>query len=315
MKRFLQQGAASYRLVDWATQLYALLVGAVILAFHNESVPHWPWLAAAHFLGPVAIHFLILAAAARPQNRLLAFLRAYYPILLYTGFYRETGLLNRMFFDRFLDEWFIRLEGRLFGCQPSLEFMAKLPYRWTAELLYAAYFSYYLMIAGVGLALYLRDRRAFEHFIAVVSILFYFCYATYIALPVAGPRIFHYHIPGLGVPESVRALGEAFPFPGAVRQAVFFKIMAFIYNHFEAVGAAFPSSHIAVAWCTVWFSFRYLRRIRWIHFAAAVLLTLSTVYGRYHYVVDVAGGLATTAALLPLINALYRRWETREADA
>ncbi len=74
---------------------------------------------------------------------------------------------------------------------------------------------------------------------------------------------------------------------------------------FEAPGAAFPSSHVAIAWCTVFFSFKYLRGIRWIHAVLALLLTVSTVYCRYHYAVDVLAGLATALILVPLANRLY----------
>jgi membrane-associated phospholipid phosphatase len=84
--------------------------------------------------------------------------------------------------------------------------------------------------------------------------------------------------------------------------------MAWIYRNLEAPGAAFPSSHVAVATCTLVFSFLYLRRIRWIHLAAVVLLCGSTVYCRYHYTVDVAGGLLAAAILIPIGNRLYYRF-------
>jgi membrane-associated phospholipid phosphatase len=90
-----------------------------------------------------------------------------------------------------------------------------------------------------------------------------------------------------------------------VQAGVFFQLMRWIYRVFEAPGAAFPSSHVAIALCTVFFSFLYLRRIRYIHLVVAVLLCLSTVYCRYHYVVDVLAGLVAAAVLIPLGNWLY----------
>ena len=84
--------------------------------------------------------------------------------------------------------------------------------------------------------------------------------------------------------------------------------MAFIYRVFEAPGAALPSSHVAIAITTVFFSFKYLRPIRYIHLVVATLLCLSTIYCRYHYVIDVLLGVATAALLVPLANWLY--WKT-----
>ena len=85
--------------------------------------------------------------------------------------------------------------------------------------------------------------------------------------------------------------------------------MAFIYRHFETPGAAFPSSHVAVAFCTVYFSFLYLRPIRYFHLLVAILLSLATVYCRYHYVIDVLAGALTALLLAPLGNWLYAKFE------
>jgi membrane-associated phospholipid phosphatase len=60
-----------------------------------------------------------------------------------------------------------------------------------------------------------------------------------------------------------------------------------------------------IAIATVFFSFRYLRPIRWPHFAVAILLCLATVYCRYHYAVDVVAGVLAAAVLIPLGNWLY----------
>lgn len=298
-----------YRFVDFATQGYNALVGSVILLFHNDTIPIWAWLVGAHAVAAVLIHALIEAHARRPAHRVLNFLRHFYPVLLYTGFFRETGAVNRIFFTEYLDPMVIRWEQALFGCQPSVLFMARWPWLPVSELFYAAYFSYYVMIAGVGLALFLRDRRQFFHYVSVVSFLFYVCYAIYDVVPVIGPRVFFREIEGYSLPEELQALAVTDVYPEAVKAGVFFKIMAWIYRVFEAPGAALPSSHVAVAICTLGFSRRYLPRIRHVHAVAVVLLCASTVYCRYHYVVDVLAGVLTAAVLIPLANRLYWKLE------
>ena len=99
-----------YTFVDYATQGYIALVGLLILAFHNERVPAWHLLLPVHLVVFGAVHALIVARARRPANRVLDFLRHFYPVLLYTGFYRETGILNEMFTPTYLDPYFIRIE-------------------------------------------------------------------------------------------------------------------------------------------------------------------------------------------------------------
>jgi len=297
-----------YRFVDFATQGYLALVGLIILCGHSRAGKYWPLFLAAHAAGIGLIHGLIRIQAARPGFRALEFIRNFYPVLLYGAFYCETGELNHLVFPGFLDPGLIRLEGRIFGVQPSLAFMDRLPYPALSEVFYAAYFSYYVMIGGVGLALFIRNRDQFYHYISVISFVFYVCYLIFIFTPVIGPRIFFPQFGDYSLPAD---LAPAIPpvFPAAVQAGPFFHIMAWIYQRFETPGASLPSSHVTIAIATVFFSFLYLRRIRWIHFAVMILLCAATVYCRYHYVVDVAAGALAAAVLIPLGNRLYFRFE------
>lgn len=296
-----------YQFVDYATQAYVLAVALLILLFHGEAVSCRPWLLGAHAGTMALVHWLVRREARNQPGGVLGFLRHLYPVLLYTGFYQETGLLNQMFVTGYLDWWFIRWEEVLFGGQPSLSFMAAWPHVVISELFYAAYFSYYVMIAGVGVALFIRDRGQFFHYISVISFVFYVCYFCYIFLPVMGPRIFFSEAADQAVGADMMP-DEAVAYPASVQAGPFYQVMAVIYRIFAAPGAAFPSSHVAVALGTLCFSFRYLRPVRWAHLAAVCLLCLSTVYCRYHYVVDVLAGMATAAVLIPLANRLHRRF-------
>jgi membrane-associated phospholipid phosphatase len=277
-------------------------------------VPDWPRLLGLHAAGLVVVHWLIQAHARRKPAPLLDFLRHFYPVLLYTAFFVETGSLNRMFFPDYLDPMVARWEQALFGCQPSVLFMQKLPWLAVSELFYVSYFSYYIMIAGVGIALYLRSRQQFYHYVSVVSFLFYVCYLIYIFLPVIGSRVFFHQVDGYALPEATQQLALTDTYPEAVQAGVFFRIMRWVYRVFEAPGAALPSSHVAVALCTVFFSFRYLRSIRYVHLAVALLLCLSTVYCRYHYAVDVLAGLVAAAVLIPIGNWLYFKFRRRDLE-
>jgi membrane-associated phospholipid phosphatase len=242
----------------------------------------------------------------------LYFLRHFYPVLLYIWFYSETGWLNRMFFNTYLDPVVIRCDQALFGCQPSILWMQKMPYLAVSEIFYAAYFSYYLMIFGIGLALYLRSRRQFFHYISVVSFVFYICYVFYIVVPVIGPVTLLHMVPGYNLPPEIQALAPDASYPESVRSGVFYHVMEWIYAVFEAPGAAIPSSHVAIALCIVFFCFRYLRPVRYALLIAAILLCLSTIYCRYHYATDVLAGIATAAALVPLGNRLYLKLEKHD---
>lgn len=300
-----------YAFVDYATQSYVAIVGSLILCCHGATVPHWLWLLLGHLVVLIGIHCLIVWHSRKPASMGLAFFRHFYPVLLYAGFYAETGALDQMFVHGYLDPVVIGWDQALFGCQPSLVFMQKLPYLPVSELFYGAYFSYYLMIGGVGLALYLGNRQHFFHYVSVVSFVFYVCYLLYIFLPVIGPPVFFRTIPGYSLPANLEHLAVAARDPASIQSGVFYKVMKWIYEVFEAPGAAIPSSHVAVALCTVFFSFRYIRRIRWWHLGLAVLLCLATVYCHYHYASDVLAGIATAVLLIPTANWLYSKFDSR----
>lgn len=300
-----------YKFIDYATQGYLLFVAILILLFHNGTVPGWAWLLGLHLLCLGMVHALIVRYSRGDAGKVLTFLRHFYPILLYTGMFRETGSLNRMFFIHYMDPLVIRWEQALFGCQPSIVFMEKLPYLWVSEFFYIAYFSYYVMIAGVGIALFMRNRAQFFHYVSVISFVFYICYAIYIVLPVVGPRLFIRDIDGYGLPQAAWVLADSHAFPAVVQTGAFYRIMAVIYEIFEAPGAAMPSSHVAVSLCTVYFSFRYLPRIRHVHLIVALFLCASTMYCRYHYALDVIAGALTATVLLPFGNWLYWKFEAQ----
>jgi membrane-associated phospholipid phosphatase len=304
----------SYTFIDSITQGYNVLIALGILCLHGSAVPKWPDFVMAHVLLFLLIHCLIRLQVIFPRQAALDFVRHFYPVLLYTFFYRETGELNHMIFSGYLDPFFIHLEQRIFGLQPSLMLMGKLPFLPVSELFYAAYFSYYVMIFGIGLALFLRGRAQFFHYISVLSFVFYVCCIIYIFTPVVGPRIFYpelcgYHLSPEFLPASVPA------FPDAIKPGPFYQLMDWIYSHLEAPGASFPSSHVAIGLCTAYFSFRYLPRIRYLHLVAVILLSVATVYCRYHYAVDVFGGLMTFLLLVPLGNKLFFRFSHAGLDA
>ncbi len=295
-----------YRFVDYATQGYLLLVGMLILLFHGGRVPHFQLFLLAHGTGILLIHAFIVGSVRWPENRFFSFFRHFYPLLLYAFLYRQSELLNLMFVDQYLDPAFIAFEERIFGFQPAIAFMNALPYLTVSEFFYISYFSYYVMIAGVGLALYFRKREEFWHYLAVLSFVFYGCFLAFMFLPVAGPPAFFMEIPRYVNQQSL----PYYPleFPASVTSGPFFHVMRFLYGHFESGGGAFPSSHVAAALCVSFFAWRLLHKVRYLILAATIALSFATVYCRYHYAVDVFAGALTAAALIPVGEWLYRRY-------
>ena len=296
----------SYRFVDYVNQIYLFVVGVLILFFHNESIPDFQLLLLAHGAGILVIHGFVVGSARWPENRFFSFFRHFYPLLLYAFLYRESEQLNLMFVNRYLDSVFITVEEWIFGFQPAVVFMNAFPHPVVSEFFYMSYFSYYVMIAGVGLALFFRNREQFWHYVAILSFVFYGCFLVFIFLPVAGPPAFYMEIPRFVDQHQLPYYPLECP-PGTT-SGPFFNLMKILYRFFESGGGAFPSSHVAAAFCVLFFSWRYLPRVRFLILAGTIALSVATVYCRYHYAVDVVAGALTAAVLVPLGEWFYRRY-------
>ena len=292
-----------YRLVDYLTQGYLLVIALLVLFLHGEGIPAWPAYVVGHVVVIALVHGIIRFGSRRTRG-FLHILRCFYPIILYTFLYSETHDLDSMIYPSYLDPVFIHLEQVLFGGQPSRDLMRNFPSLAISELLHFAYFSYYWMVLGVAVWMYLRRRERYFHYVSVLSLVFYACYLTYIFLPVMGP---HGNWVATAPPAVHELLGDRCV-PPALTRGPFFHVMQFVYHFVEPTGgAAFPSSHVAIALVTLAFTFGYLHKLWWVHLVMVLLLCISTVYCGYHYAVDVMAGVATAAVLGPAAHMLCRR--------
>jgi membrane-associated phospholipid phosphatase len=265
---------------DLLTAAYgAVLLGFVLLFRHRI----------AHFQAHAAFDAAMIAAVSifhslRQRGGLLGALSLLYPILLYTPYYVQTGLLNRTLLPTFLDPWFLRADELLFGEFPGFYLNRLWAGRLADEFFHFFYLTYYFAIPTVAVLLYLRKPPLLPAFVCQVSALFYACYLTYVLLPVEGP---------------LRLRAVFFRGPGFTRSVV-----DFLFAAAEKPGAAFPSSHVAVALVVAWWGAEAFPRLRWPFAVQASLLSVATVYCAFHYAVDVIAGALLGAAAVWLWKTL-----------
>ncbi len=257
-----------------------LLISAFYPALKPSVFPN-PLASAALHLGlALAIWFLPPWLRCR-RHFLPRLLGEIYLPLIFPLFYAEMEYLGLIFFDfeQSLDPALINLEERIFGCQPSLEWSRVWPWAWFHELMEFAYFTYYfLALTFIGLVFWSRsvtDGRQWDlvrDFIRDLSITMLICYTMYTLFPVWGPKYFQAGYVDVG-------------------GWIFTDIMHYIHENGALLGAAFPSSHVAASMIPWWHTWQKFPRHRWWMTTIFVLLCMSTVYNRYHYVVDVGAGL------------------------
>lgn len=278
-----------------------LVFGVAALALTPHRPGNAPLLIVLHI---AAIAAIVLARAYRVDRwKLGAVVLGFYPVVAFGLLYSEVGVLVRAAHaGAFHDASIQRVEEFIFGFQPARELHRLWPWRPLGEYLHLGYFAYYFLTPTLAVVLWLRRPRGeFEVALGTVALSFYLCFAIFVLYPVAGP----YHEFPRADPA---ALGYLLP-----------RLVRSVLDRGSSVGAAFPSSHVAVS-VTVWImAMRYHVRLARVFALIVPALIVGVVYGGYHYGVDaLAGGVLAILVSFPgarVTEALHRRGASSGIDA
>jgi len=269
--------------------IYYFIIGVFILITGIAGkLDRW-WLYFGHHVIVFVVVIIFTQKFTSKKRNLWSFLRYFYPILIFGSAYRETHDIDQIFFRLPLDYYIAHWDEMLFGFQPSIEFATKFSWPWFSELMHMGYFSYFLLIPLIPIIWWLKkDYSMVSRRIFNVAFTFLLCYTIFIILPVQGPRV---QLPG--------ALN--FPRTGYI----FAPFFGWLFREMGIAGAAFPSSHCAVATVVLISSYLDFKKITPLTTVIVLLLYLSTVYGRFHYGVDVIYGAGFGTLFFILSNHVF----------
>jgi hypothetical protein len=204
------------------------------------------------------------------------FWRYWYPHLFFLFCFEQLAHLMTLHTPHWQDPKLIAFDYWLTGVHPSvwLEQFATTPRNEFMQLVYLSYFAYLLIL---GASLYFR-REWFAYWSVMTYSMAGYMIGYFIAMffPVESPWFAMagwWHAPLSGGP--ITATVDLIEHFGRVR------------------GAAFPSEHVAGATAALWGAWKYRRTMFWILLPVFLFMCVSTIWGRYHYMADVFGGLIT----------------------
>ena len=262
-----------------------IIIPAVTLLLAKELVQY--------FVGGKAAH-------AGPADGIVGFVRPYWRIvrdwfpflvvlMMYYSFWGDAALLM-MTTDR--DDTLIAWDQKLFGFQASVALQRFVNPSLTAWMQFA--YTYHVWNIPV-VACFIYVRRSRERFREMMCGLLVVCFIGllgYLLVPAIGP---------------IYTLREQFTVPLTQPIEVFNRQMEFM-DFARIKRDVFPSMHVAISFVVWLYAYRNSRKLFWILSPIILSLFVSTLYLRYHYLVDVVAGLILAPLSFALANWMFKRY-------
>ena len=268
----------------------ATIAGLVVLS--AGRIQYWWVIVAAH---AAAIAGIVLIAshhrhvAASPRS-LAGLVHAWYAMVLVPLTYKELTYLIPLVHPRDFDWELAAIDHRMLGVHPTV-WLERVTSPLLTEILQLSYITYYFLPLLLGVAIWRKGWfHEFHFFLFVVVLGFYLSYLGYIAVPAIGPRF-------------ILADKQTVPLAGIW---MFDRIRASLDQAEGITRDCFPSGHVELTLLVLYYARRFHRRVFWWILPAGSALIISTVYLRYHYVIDVVAGVLLAALIVATAGPLYR---------
>ena len=268
----------------WA--LGYLAVNSMLIAWFSQNVQHPFRLLAANALVALIVLSLccVEARAVKSVTQITDsfssawwhFWRHWYPHLFFLYCFEQLAYLMKLVVPHWQDAKLIAFDHWLTGVHPSvwLEQFATPARNEAIQVAYLTYFVYLLVLGGI---LYYRKEWCAYWSVMTYSMAGYSIgYLIAIFLPIQSPW---FAMAGLWHQPL-----EGGPFTATIN---------FIEHYGRVRGAAFPSEHVAGSIAVLWGAWRFRRWLFWVMAPLVALMCFSTIWGRYHYVADIFGGIVT----------------------
>lgn len=278
---------------DKVVAAYLAVIALLILTF-SYRIESWGWLCAGH---AVAIVVVVLMAkldrpvAPSPPRSVASFIHGWYPVALMFVTYKELSFLIPRIHAHDFDATLAALDLRLFGVNPSV-WLERLTWPPLTEVLQLTYSSYYFLPVILGAVLWSRGRfDEFRFWVFVVVLGFYLSYLGYIAVPAIGPRF-----------QASIVTAQTKPLTGVL----FFNTIRSALDRVEGITRdCFPSGHTELTLLVLYYAHKLHRKTYWWLLPFGIGIIISTVYLRYHYVVDVFAGALLAVTVVLIAQPLY----------
>jgi membrane-associated phospholipid phosphatase len=249
----------------------------------------------AMFLGyaALAIGLVLMVFLARRIDRLpapVAFVVDFYPAAFLPILFNTLEPLIQASRGGARDDLLIAADRAIFGVDVTV-WMQRFVHPVWNDLFYSFYSTYYFIALTLGLALWLHDRPTARRYVFTLMVVYYVSYAGYFLIPALGPRFAQ-------ASEYTVSLTTT-PIASAINDTI---------NRMEKTKFdVFPSGHTMISVAVLIVAWKRSRKTFWWLLPVATGLIISTVYCRYHYVIDLIAGATLAFITVPIGDRIYDR--------
>ena len=272
---------------EWIALGY-LAVSSILIALFAKNLAHpYRLMALQSFVAFVILSLCRFEAAVNApcatssplSQRCWHFWRHWYPHLFFLFCFEELAHLVHLITPGWQDAKLIAADFWFTGVRPTvwLEQFATPTRNDFMQFAYLTYFTYLLVVGGI--LYYRKDWCAYWSVMTYSAVAYAIGYLIAISFPIESPWF-----------------SMAGSWHAELRGGPFTSLINFIEHYGRVRGAAFPSEHVAGSFAALWGAWRHRRWLFWTMLPLVLCMCVSTVYGRYHYVVDVFGGIVTGTA-------------------
>lgn len=293
---------------DITNQIFLTVLSIISIIFYNR-IDEWYFIVIVNTVLCVGITYVVSHYEKKSESdkrkpSLSRFIRYWYIVFMVLFCFKEIYILMIGLRPEVYDTNLIEIDRWIFGFDPTkaLHFYSN-PF--LTEFLQIIYLLFYAMPVIYGLELYLWHRyEELKYATFVIFFGFYLSFFGYLAVPAIGPRFtlhnfntLNTELPGIFLTDFIRDVinfGESIP--------------KNISNpEFYAQRDAFPSGHTTMILIITYLSHKIKSKSFYFYFPYSVLMIFSTVYLRYHYVIDLIAGSVFALVTILISNLIYRK--------
>ena len=241
----------------------------------------------------LALLVAVIVALAPGEDRYpapLTFFIDFYPAFFLPILFNTLEPLIQALRGGGRDDLLIAADRFLFGVDVTV-WAQRLVHPILNDIFYSFYSTYYFISLSLGLTLWLRDRPAARRFVFTLMVVYYVSWTGYFIIPALGPRF-----------------AQAAEYTVSLTTTPIARTINDTINNMEKTKFdVFPSGHTMISVAVLLVAWKRARDVFWVLLPIATMLIISTVYCRYHYVIDVIAGTTLAFVTVPIGDGIYDR--------